>query len=73
MENLSDDKNDKINQILNYLQTTDNNFEDYVNFLLSIKNTNLNIINGEVFNTFKTLKKIKALSKQSIIDEIKLN
>jgi hypothetical protein len=72
MTNLTDNETDKVKQLLNYLQTTDNSFSDYVKYLLSIKNTNLSLIDSEVFSTFKTLKKLKALTVQSIIDEMKL-
>lgn len=72
LSNISNDDNIKIDSILIYLQTTDNSFSQYISFLLSIKNTNLHLIDSDVFSTFKVFKKLNLLTKQSIIDEMKL-
>lgn len=41
-------------------------FVDYINYLLSIKNTNLKIINQETFYQLKTLNKLNKLSLKDI-------
>lgn len=62
-----------IDSLYNYINNNDNiNFIDYINFLTSLKNTNLNIIDNDVFTEFKILKKRKLFSKQDIITQMKL-
>lgn len=47
-------------------------FEEYINFLVSIDNTNLHLINNDVFAGFKALQKKGRFSKQDVVDEMKL-
>lgn len=46
--------------------------EEYLDFLITIGNTNLNIIDHEVFVTFKMLQKRDMLTKNDIIQAMKL-
>lgn len=61
-----DSENAKL--ILEFFKKSKQNidFVDYVNFLLSIKNTNLKIINQDTFHEFKVLNKINRLSLKDI-------
>lgn len=60
-----DSENAKL--ILNFFKKSDNyDFVDYINYLTSIKNTNLRIINQETFYEFKTLNKLNKLTLQDI-------
>lgn len=43
-------------------------YPDYLDYLVSINNTNLKIINQDLFHEFKALKKINNLSIQNIIN-----
>lgn len=62
-----------IDKIFNYIISNNSNaFADYINFLTSIKNTNLHIIDNEVFVTFKLLQNKKMFSKNDIISAMKL-
>lgn len=45
-------------------------FVDYINFLTSIKNTNLDIIDLEVFYELKSLKKKGKLTLENILNEM---
>ena len=57
------------NYIMNH-DTKDTNYLDYIEFLKSIKNTNLNVIRQESYHTFNVLKKHNLFTKKSIIDEM---
>ena len=71
--NISDKDQITIDQIYDYINTNpDNTFVDYINFLANIKNTNLDIIDNEVYATFKAAKKRNKFTKQDIIEEMKL-
>ena len=72
MTNVSPQDQNVIDKLFDFI-TPETTFSDYVNFLSSIKNTNLHIIDNEVFATFKSLKKRKMFTKQDIITEMKLN
>jgi hypothetical protein len=73
MTNVSIEQQQVINDIYKYIVNNPNvNFPDYIEFLLSIKNTNLNIIDNEVFVTFKLLQKKKMFSITDIISAMKL-
>jgi hypothetical protein len=43
-------------------------YPDYLDYLVSIKNTNLKIINQDTFHDFKALKKINKLTIQDIVN-----
>ena len=59
-------------QVYRYFIDKNNmDFVDYINFLTAIKNTNLNIIDLEVFYEFKLLKKNNKLTLDSILNAMK--
>jgi predicted PurR-regulated permease PerM len=68
--NVSNEDVEIATQIADYINSTDNDFVNYINFLTSIGNTNLNIISVDVFYEFKTLKKQNKLSIQNILREM---
>jgi hypothetical protein len=72
MTNVSDKDQLIIDAIFDYINDKEGTFADYINFLTSIKNTNLNIIDSQVFATFTALKKRKLLTKEDIVSEMKL-
>lgn len=73
MTNVSIEQQNIIDKLYDFINNHPNaKFSDYINFLSSIKNTNLHIIDNEVFVTFKSLKKRNSFKKQDIIDEMKL-
>jgi hypothetical protein len=72
MTNISEGDQNVIDRLMGFI-TVDTTFGDYINFLSSIKNTNLHIIDNEVFATFKSLKKRNNLTKKEIMNEMKLN
>lgn len=62
-----------IEQIFMYINNNPTGeFIDYINFLSSIKNTNLHIIDNEVFVTFKLLKKKNMFTTDDIKSAMKL-
>lgn len=71
--NVDNDKNTVIaKQVYRYFVDKNNmDFVDYINFLTAIKNTNLNIIDLEVFYEFKLLKKNNKLTLDSILNAMK--
>lgn len=74
MTNVSSEQQLIIEKIFTYINNNPNaEFVDYINFLTSIKNTNLNIIDNEVFVTFKMLKKKNMFSIEDIKQAMKLN
>jgi len=68
--NVSNEDVEIATQIADYINSTDNDFVNYINFLTSIGNTNLNIISVDVFYEFKILKKQNKLSIQNILREM---
>jgi hypothetical protein len=73
MTNISSEQQKIVDQIYNSIvNNPDITFVDYINLLSSLKNTNLNIIDNEVFVTFKLLQKKKMFSKDDIISAMKL-
>ena len=73
-EHFSDETQSIIDKVYNYINANPKGeFVNYVNFLTSIGNTNLPLIDSDVHNTFKTLMKLNQFTKQSVIDEMKLN
>jgi hypothetical protein len=73
MTNVEPEQQQIIDKIYDYIiNDPDITFVDYINFLSSVKNTNLNIIDNEVFVTFKLLQKKKMFSKDDIISAMKL-
>lgn len=71
MTNVSEKDQIIVDALFNYI-TPETTFADYLNFLTSIKNINLNIIDNDVFSTIKALKKKNLLKKEDIISEMKL-
>ena len=71
MTNISEENQKVVDALFDYI-TPETTFADYINFLTSIKNTNLNIIDSDVFSSFKALKKKDLLKKEDIILEMKL-
>jgi hypothetical protein len=71
MTNVSEKDKIIVDALFNYI-TPETTFADYLNFLSSIKNTNLNIIDNDVFSTIKALKKKNLLKKEDIISEMNL-
>lgn len=74
MTNITDEEQKQINKVYNYVVNNPNSsFADYINYLTSIKNTNLHIIDNEVFVTFKLLQKKNMFSKADIVSAMKLD
>lgn len=74
MTNVTSEQQTIIENIFTYINNNPSaEFVDYINFLTSIKNTNLNIIDNEVFVTFKLLKKKNMFSIDDIKVAMKLN
>lgn len=71
MTNVSTRDQNVIDQLFTFI-TPETTFADYINFLTSIQNTNLHIIDDEVFATFKSLKKRNMFTKNDIVTEMKL-
>jgi hypothetical protein len=73
MSNVSPETQLHVDQIYTYIMNNpDLTFSDYINFLTSIKNTNLEIIDNEIFVSFKLLHKRNMLSKDDILSSMKL-
>jgi len=74
MTNITDEEQKRIDKVYNYIVNNPNSsFVDYINYLTSIKNTNLHIIDNEVFVTFKLLQKKNMFSKVDVISAMKLD
>jgi hypothetical protein len=74
MTNITDEEQKQIDKVYNYVINNPNSsFADYINYLTGIKNTNLHIIDNEVFVTFKLLQKKNMFSKVDIISAMKLD
>lgn len=71
-ENVSPEINTQIDQIYNYIMSNDAKYTDYLDFLIEIGNTNLEIINAEVFALFKGAKKRNTFTKEMILEEMKI-
>jgi len=73
LSNTDRDKNTEVaKQVYKYFIDNNNiDFVDYINFLTSIKNTNLKIIDLEVFYELKSLKKKGKLILGSILNLMK--
>ena len=69
-ETLENTDSPEVDLIFNYINSTNGTFADYINYLTSIKNTNLNLIDTIVFATFLSRKKKGKFTKQDIIDEM---
>lgn len=73
MTNVSEKDQMIVDKIFNYITNNPTGkFYDYIKFLNEIKNTNLHIIDNEVFSGFKSLKKRNLLTKNDIITDMKL-
>lgn len=72
LSNTDRDKNTEVaKQVYKYFIDNNNiDFVDYINFLTSIKNTNLKIIDLEVFYELKSLKKKGKLTLDSVRSEM---
>lgn len=68
--NVSNEDVEIASKVVDYMNSTDNDFVSYINYLTSIGNTNLNIISIDVFYEFKTLKKQNKLSMQNVLREM---
>jgi len=68
--NVSNEDVELASKVVDYMNSTDNDFVSYINYLTSIGNTNLNIISIDVFYEFKTLKKQNKLSMQNVLREM---
>jgi len=55
-----------------YMNNTATDYITYLNFLENIKNTNMNLVNKDVFLALKILKNNDSLTKDDIIKEMKL-
>lgn len=71
-ENVSPEINTQIDQIYDYIMNNDAKYTDYLDFLITIRNTNLEIINAEVFSLFKAAKKRNTFTKEMILEEMKI-
>ena len=73
MTNISSDQQSVIEQIYVYIMNNpDITFADYVKYLITIQNTNLDIIDNEVFVTFKLLKNKNMFTIDDIKSAMKL-
>lgn len=68
--NVSNEDVEIASKVVDYMNSTDNDFVSYINYLTSIGNTNLNIISVDVFYEFKILKKQNKLTIQNVIREM---
>ena len=71
-DNISDKTRNQIDEIYNYILNNDPSYTDYLNYLISIHNTNLHLIDSEVFALFKGSKKRGTFTKEMIIEEMKI-
>lgn len=71
-ENVSPEINTQIDQIYDYIMNNDPKYTDYLDFLIEIHNTNLELINAEVFSLFKGAKKRNTFTKEMILEEMKI-
>jgi hypothetical protein len=72
-KNISKEDQELIDKIYMYFMTNKEvDFKSYLDFLISNNNKNLDIIDLDVFSTFKVLKKRDALTKNEIAKEMKL-
>lgn len=71
LDNVSDSFVDGVYKYIQNADNIDNTFENYVTYLINVQNTNLNLINEEVFAGFRYAKKNNIFTKQNIIDELK--
>ena len=67
---LSKRDSDNAKLILDFINQSNDKttYVDYINYLVSIKNTNLKIINQETYHELKTLKKLNKLSSNDIMN-----
>jgi ABC-type dipeptide/oligopeptide/nickel transport system permease component len=72
-QNVSPEINQQIDQIYDYIMNNDPKYTNYLDFLISIHNTNLELINAEVFSLFKGAKKRNMFTKEMILEEMKLS
>lgn len=73
LTNISSNDQEIINKIYDYfVLNKDTDFSAYLNYLKEIKNTNLQIIDREVYTTFKVLKKRNSLTKTEIAQMMEL-
>jgi hypothetical protein len=74
LTNIPNEVQSHVDSIYNLIKDyPDVTFNEYLDYLINIKNTNLHIIDSEVFSLFKALHKKGKFSKQDIIDEMKIN
>lgn len=59
-----------IDGLYNFINDSDVTYENYLQYLNKVKNTNLKIINNEVFVGFKIAKKKGTFTKQLIASEM---
>jgi hypothetical protein len=73
MTNLSFTQQSIVDNVYDFIVShPDATFTNYIDFLTNIKNTNLDIIDNEVFVTFKLLQKKNMFSKNDIVSAMKL-
>ena len=72
VENVYDEKTNMIaKKVYKYYMDKDNfDFVDYINYLTSIGNTNLELIELEVFYELKSLKKKGTLTLENVLNEM---
>jgi len=70
--NISPDIAKEVDQIYEYIMNNDPTYVNYLDFLINIRNTNVHIIDSEVFALFKGAKKRNTFTKDMIIEEMKL-
>jgi hypothetical protein len=73
LENVSPENKLIIDQIYDYfINDKATKYTAYLDFLISIKNKNLSLINSDVFSNFKFLRKRNELTKTDIAKEMKI-
>jgi hypothetical protein len=73
LENVSPENKLIIDQIYDYFMNDKaTKYTAYLDFLISIKNKNLSLINSDVFSNFKFLRKRNELTKNDIAKEMNI-
>lgn len=70
LTNLNPKEQAFVDNLYDFIMNNDVSFEEYLKYLNAVKNTNLKIIDNEIFVSFKLAKKKGTFTKQSILDEM---
>jgi hypothetical protein len=70
LTNLTSEQQIFVDGLYDYINNNDLTFDQYIDYLNKVQNTNLKIIDNEVFVGFKLAKKKGIFTKQSIAAEM---